>query len=85
MPRSTRKRELADESRELIDSWPELKRRYAQDEVRFGVRDKGAPKVLDLLAGVEGMATAVPVAKAIRLAESEQGDPRCPRSAKNSG
>jgi predicted dinucleotide-binding enzyme len=41
----------------------------AGHEVRFGVRDKGAPKVLDLLAGVEGMATADSVAETIRFAQ----------------
>ena len=32
--------ELDDESFALIETWPELKERYAQDEVKFGVRDR---------------------------------------------
>ncbi len=41
----------------------------AGHEVLFGVRDRRAPKVVELLEGMEGRATAVAVAKAIRLAD----------------
>ena len=41
----------------------------AGHEVKFGVRDADAPKVLDLLGSVEGMATAEAVADTIRFAE----------------